>query len=120
MVADVFSVDKVRKEFFEPGVIDFFCAGVGFEAGLCGVGALVGVVNEHVIPGLVAVGLCEVALVPRFGGLAGEVYGNDDAPISVAFVFDDLTGFEVGLSCVAGSAEEFLYLGDLVLVGRLR
>ena len=98
-------------------MVDFFCAGVGFEAGLCGVGALVGVVNEHVIPGLVAVGLCEVALVPRFGGLAGEVYGYDDASVSIAFVFDQLPRFEGGFGCVICLADEFLDLGHLVLGG---
>ena len=66
------------------------------QTGLGGVGHGGRLVNQHVIPGLVTWGLSLVGPIPAGVGLAVTVAGHDNATVSVATMFDEVTRLEFG------------------------
>ncbi len=66
------------------------------EIAFGGVGGRRAPVDHHVVPGLVPVGLGLVVQVPGVVGLALQVVIDDDAPVPIAPVADDLPDFESG------------------------
>ena len=72
-------------------MVDGLIAGIGFEARLRSIGHGVRPIDQHMIPGLVAVGLSPVAVVPLAIRPAVQVKVHDDPAILIAPVADQLS-----------------------------
>ncbi len=95
LVPDVVAVEEVDEELAEQLMIDGLRVWVCQEALLRRVCGLVAGVDEHVIPRLTTVRLRLVRLVPRLIGPAHQIKGNDDAPVPVTPVPDQLADPEL-------------------------
>ena len=71
------------------------CAGVGIEPASGSISGAAGTVNENMIPGLFAIGLSLVGLMPFVAGLAHGVEINDQPAIAVPLVSDKLAPLEL-------------------------
>ena len=96
IVAQVFVflfIDTVKKEV-EHGVDHGSAGWIEFQVGLGDVGCLMGTIDQNVIPGLIAVGLRLVRVIPGIGSLTGWIRVNDETTIAIGKVAHDLTGAE--------------------------
>lgn len=90
MLELVAAVFEVREVTTEPGVVDGLPAGVFLEVGLGDVSAeTAAVVDEHVIPRLLAGRLGLVGIIPRVARHAAGIDRDDDTAIAVVLVGHD-------------------------------
>ena len=78
---------------------DFFARVVLFQIGLGRIGNLSGVVDQNVVPGLVAIGLGSVGRVPGVIRLTAQIEIHHYAAVAVAPVPDQLTRLEKWFAC---------------------
>ena len=69
--------------------------GIGAQAGFRRVRADIAVVDEHVVPGLMSLGLGVVRQIPGWISLADCVHRHDHAAVTVAYMFDEFPGCEL-------------------------
>jgi hypothetical protein len=79
---------ETAEEPRQQGMPDRLRGGVGSQAVLGGVSATLAVVDEYMIPGLMAVGLGVVRLIPARVGLTVGMCLNHDTPVAVANMLD--------------------------------
>ena len=74
---------------------DLFARVICFEAGSGGVGDRFRIVDQHVVPRLVAIGLSSVGEVPFVVGLTCRIGRHDYSAIPVTPVSDELADFKL-------------------------
>ena len=108
VIAHIARALKGGKECSQERMLDGSRLGFLHQAVLCRIGGLVRAVNKNVVPGLVLFRLGVVGLVPGLTATEGDVEGNDQAPVAVAAVTDEISRGELCFSfavLTAGSIE---------------
>lgn len=73
---------------------------IGSQAALRWISYRTGFMNEHVIPGLIPVGLGIVGLIPVLISPAHGVISHHDTPVTITHMTYEITGRKLG-SCIA-------------------
>ncbi len=76
-------------------MLDRLSAEIGLEILFCRISILVGRIHENMIPGLAFIRLCLVRLIPFLVSLARRVAIDDDAPVSVPLMANELSKSKV-------------------------
>ncbi len=95
IAADIAAVNELAEEVIEQWMPDRLAAGIGLKILLGRVGILGGPVHENMIPGLALNRLRLVRLIPVLVGRARKVAFDDDAPVSVSLMADELSTFKL-------------------------
>lgn len=74
----------------EQGMTDPPADGVALEVGLRNIGGMGVIMNQHMIPGLIAVGLGLIILIPLFIGLTTGIAIVDHTAVGVTLVTHNL------------------------------
>ena len=78
-------------------MIDGAARGVGLQVALGDIGRVLGIVDQHVVPGLVLGRLAaRHGVIPLVGTLKGGIDVDDDAPVIEQLVVDQLADPEMG------------------------
>lgn len=103
IVTDVLFTVEAGEEFCDQWVADFDRLGVEHQILAGGVSDRRCAVHEDVVPGLVAVGLSLIFLIPRFFSAADFVNGDNDSAVTVPAMLHQRSNFKT--PALAGVAE---------------
>ncbi len=92
----VSATEEVPEELAQQGMVDLGQLAIQLEVPLGHIGRVVGAVDQHVVPRLVAGWLRLVVLISGLIRLTVRVDRHDHSPIIVAFVMHQLPGLESG------------------------
>ena len=94
VIANVVAFLELTEEVRQKRMLDRQPARIGNQTLRCCIGAARHPVDQNVVPRLIAVWLCLVPGVPFLVGLTEVVAVNDNSPIAITPMANQLAGFE--------------------------